>query len=84
MFPDFKQYPYVLPGYRYNSLANLQATLEEKVIKPAEEKAKELEKRPWNGSWHDASPQPSPLHGEGAEGEARPKEVPWSGTNDGA
>jgi hypothetical protein len=46
MFPDFKQYPYVLPGYRYNSLADLQATLEEKVIKPAEEKAKELEKRP--------------------------------------
>ncbi len=44
MFPDFKQYPYVLPGYRYNSLANLQATLEEKVIKPAEEKAKELER----------------------------------------
>ncbi|HEY7417623.1 MAG TPA: pentapeptide repeat-containing protein [Ktedonobacteraceae bacterium] len=42
MFPDFKQYPYVLPGYRYNGLANLQATLEEKVIKPAEEKAKEL------------------------------------------
>ncbi len=45
MFPDFKQYPYVLPGYRYNSLADLQATLEEKVIKPAEEKAKELERR---------------------------------------
>jgi hypothetical protein len=44
MFPDFKQYPYVLPGYRYNSVADLQATLEEKVIKPAEEKAKELEK----------------------------------------
>ena len=44
MFPDFKQYPYVLPGYRYNSLADLQATLEEKVIKPAEEKAKELER----------------------------------------
>jgi uncharacterized protein YjbI with pentapeptide repeats len=44
MFPDFKQYPYVLPGYRYNSQAELQATLEEKVIKPAEEKAKELER----------------------------------------
>jgi Pentapeptide repeats (8 copies) len=44
MFPDFKQYPYVLPGYRYNSVADLQATLEEKVIKPAEEKAKELER----------------------------------------
>src|SRR5258708_6583699 len=45
MFPDFKQYPYVLPGYRYNSLADLQETFEEKVIKPAEEKAKELERR---------------------------------------
>lgn len=44
MFPDFKQYPCVLPGYRYNSLADLQATLAEKVIKPAEEKAKELER----------------------------------------
>jgi uncharacterized protein YjbI with pentapeptide repeats len=45
MFPDFKQYPYVLPGYRYNSLADLQATFEEKVIKSAEEKAKELERQ---------------------------------------
>lgn len=45
MFPDFKQYPYVLPGYRYSSLADLQASFEEKVIKPAEEKAKELETR---------------------------------------
>ena len=43
MFPDFKQYSYVLPGYRYTSLAELQATLQEKVIKPAEEKARELE-----------------------------------------
>ncbi len=43
IFPDFKQYPHVLPGYRYNGLAELRTTLEEKVIKPAEEKAKELE-----------------------------------------
>ncbi len=42
MFPDFKQYSYVLPAYRYNGLADLQAALEEKVIQPAEEKAKEL------------------------------------------
>lgn len=42
MFPDFKRYPYVLPGYRYNGLADLQAALEAKIIKPAEEKAKEL------------------------------------------
>lgn len=45
-FPDFKQYPYVLPGYRYNNLADLQTTLEEKVIKPAEEKAQELDHQP--------------------------------------
>ena len=45
MFPDFKQYPNVLPAYRYNGLANLQATLAEKIIKPAEEKAKELEQQ---------------------------------------
>ena len=45
MFPDFKQYPCVLPGYRYNNVAGLQATFEEKIIKPAEEKAKELEKQ---------------------------------------
>lgn len=44
MFPDFKQYPCVLPGCRYHGLTDLQAALEEKVIKPAEEKAKELAK----------------------------------------
>ncbi len=44
MFPDFKQYPYVLPGYRYGSQVELRATLEDKVIKPAEKKAQELEK----------------------------------------
>lgn len=43
MFPDFKHYSCVLPGYRYNSLAELQTTFEEKVIKPAEEKVKALE-----------------------------------------
>jgi hypothetical protein len=42
MFPDFKQFPYVLPAYRYKNLADLEAEFEEKVIKPAEEKAKEL------------------------------------------
>lgn len=46
MFPDFKQYPQVLPGYRYNGLADLQTTFEEKVIKPAEEKVKELRNAP--------------------------------------
>jgi uncharacterized protein YjbI with pentapeptide repeats len=42
MFPDFKQYSCVLPAYRYNGPADLQATFEEKIIKPAEEKVKEL------------------------------------------
>jgi hypothetical protein len=35
----------MLPGYRYTSLADLQATFEEKVIRPAEEKTRELERR---------------------------------------
>ena len=34
MFPDFKQYSWVLPAYRYNGQADLQATLEEKVNHP--------------------------------------------------
>ncbi len=42
LFPDLKQFSSVLPAYRYHGLADLQATLQEKVIKPAEEKAKEL------------------------------------------
>ncbi|HEU5228162.1 MAG TPA: pentapeptide repeat-containing protein [Ktedonobacteraceae bacterium] len=42
IFPDFKPYPHVLPGHRYSSVLDLQTTFEEKVIKPAEEKAKEL------------------------------------------
>ena len=45
MFPDFKPYSCVLPGYRYTSLADLQTTFEEKIIKPAEEKARALEGR---------------------------------------
>ena len=44
LFPDFKQYPWVLPGYHYKGLTDLLASLEEKVIKPAEEKARELER----------------------------------------
>ena len=42
MFPDFKKYSWVLPGYRYRNMADLLASLDEKVIKPAEEKAKEF------------------------------------------
>lgn len=44
MFPDFKQYPQVLPAYHYKSLADLLASFEEKVIKPAEERASESER----------------------------------------
>jgi uncharacterized protein YjbI with pentapeptide repeats len=42
LFPDFKKYPSVLPGYRYKNMGDLLASLEAKVIQPAEEKAKEL------------------------------------------
>jgi hypothetical protein len=42
LLPDLKQYSSVLPAYRYRGLADLQAMLEEKIIQPAEEKAKEL------------------------------------------
>lgn len=45
MFPEFKQYPWVLPGYHYRNLSDLQASLEDKVIRPAEEKARELERQ---------------------------------------
>jgi len=42
LFPDFKKYPWVLPGYRYKNMGDLLTSLEAKVIQPAEEKAKEL------------------------------------------
>lgn len=46
MFVDLpKTYHWVLPVHYYRDQANLQATLKEKVIKPAEQKAQELEKR---------------------------------------
>ena len=46
MFRDLRQkYHWVLPTYRYQDLADLLASLEAKVIKPAEQKAEELEKR---------------------------------------
>jgi hypothetical protein len=43
MSPDLKKYAWFLPLYRYNSLADLLTSLEEKVITPAEKKATELE-----------------------------------------
>ncbi len=42
LFPDFKKYSWVLPGYRYKNMSDLLASLEAKVIQPAEEKVKEL------------------------------------------
>jgi hypothetical protein len=45
MFEHFTRYPWVLPLYRYTDQASLLQSLKEKVIDPAEEKAKELELR---------------------------------------
>ncbi len=45
MFRDLKKYAWVLPLYQYNNLTDLLASLEEKVITPAERKATELESR---------------------------------------
>ena len=45
MFEDFRDYPWVLPTHRYTNLNNLLASLQRNVIDPAEQKAKQLEKR---------------------------------------
>ena len=45
MFRDFREYPWVLAVYRYNDQDQLIASLETKVIGPAEKKAKALIKR---------------------------------------
>ena len=45
MFRDFTDYPWVLAPYRYESVAELLGSLEEKVIRPAAAKAKEIEER---------------------------------------
>jgi len=45
MFEHFTRFPWVLPIYRYTDEANLLQSLKEKVIEPAEQKAKELAKR---------------------------------------
>ncbi len=45
MFEHFTRFPWVLPVYRYIDEVNLLQSLQEKVITPAEQKAKELEKR---------------------------------------
>jgi len=45
MFEHFKAYPWVLEIHRYEDLDDLLKSLSEKVIAPAEAKAKELQKR---------------------------------------
>ncbi len=45
MFEHFTRYPWVLPLYRYTDEISLLQSLQEKVITPAEQKAKELEIR---------------------------------------
>jgi uncharacterized protein YjbI with pentapeptide repeats len=45
MFEHFKRYPWVLQDYLYTSIEGLLAALTTSVIEPAEQKAKELEKR---------------------------------------
>ena len=42
MFEHFKRYPWVLPTFRYNGVKAVCASLKEKIIAPAEAKAKEL------------------------------------------
>ena len=43
MYDHIKRYPWVLEIYKYRNLDDLLGSLEEKVILPAENKAKELE-----------------------------------------
>jgi hypothetical protein len=45
MFKDYWKYDWVLPVYRYEGIEPLLATLAERVITPAEGKAKALEER---------------------------------------
>jgi len=45
MFEHFTRYPWVLPVNRYTDEVSLLASINEKVIVPAEEKAQELAKR---------------------------------------
>ena len=45
MFEHYERYPWVLKIYRYNDVDNLLKSLAEKVIAPAEDKAKKLQKR---------------------------------------
>jgi hypothetical protein len=51
MFEHFKRYPWVLKIHRYNNIDDLLKSLGEKVIAPAEEKAKVFQKIDYNASW---------------------------------
>jgi len=44
MFEHFKRFPWVLPVYRYKDLKDLTKSLKQKIIIPAEAKAKKLQK----------------------------------------
>ncbi len=43
MFEHFKRYPWVLETFRYPTIEQLLSSLKEKIIQPAEKKARELE-----------------------------------------
>ena len=45
MFQHFKSYPWVLELHRYVSLDDLLESLEQKIIAPAEAKARELQQK---------------------------------------
>jgi hypothetical protein len=45
MFEHFRNFPWVLPVYHYDSPVTLLETLQEKVISPAEAKSKEIAER---------------------------------------
>jgi hypothetical protein len=42
MFEHFRRYPWVLDTYYYDNLSEVLASIEDKVISPAETKAREL------------------------------------------
>ena len=42
MFPDFGKYPWVFPVYLYKDQMSLIASLQDKIITPADKKAREL------------------------------------------
>ena len=55
MFEHFRRYPWVLDTYYYDNLDDVLASVEDKVISPAETKAGEIRGR-LPGDWTSASP----------------------------